>query len=401
MSARSYDAVVVGSGPNGLAAAIVLAKAGRSVLIVEARDQVGGGCRSAELTLPGFVHDVCSAIHPMAVISPFFRTLPLAEFGLTWVHSPSALAHPLDGQPAALLEQSLDATCVTLGVDGDAYRGFMDPWVREADALVPDLLGPLRVPRHPFLVARFGLSAVRSAEGLARGRFSGHEARALLAGCAAHSFLRLDEPVSAAVGLMLLLGGHVTGWPFARGGSQTIADALARYFQSLGGRSRPVVASMRFPTSLRRPRCFSMSPRAARPYRQGSTPRGLPPRPRAVPLRARRFQAGLGPRGPHSLARSELRAGSHRARRGNPGRDCGGRGRRHGGRAPREAFRPSRAAEPVRSFAGPLGSAHRVGLLPRTSWVEHGHDRAHRGAGRALCAGLSRSHSCPEPDDDR
>jgi phytoene dehydrogenase-like protein len=235
MSERSYDAVVVGAGPNGLSAGIALARAGRSVLLVEAGETVGGGCRSRELTQPGFLHDVCSAIHPMGVLSPFFRTLPLADFGLAWVQPPSPLAHPLDGRPAAVLERSVDATAATVGGDGAAYRRLMEPLVRDADVVMRDLVGPLRVPSRPLVAARFGLSALRSAEGLARGRFEGHEARALFAGCAAHSCLRLDEPASAGIGLLLMLAGHAAGWPLARGGSQAIADALARYFQSLGG----------------------------------------------------------------------------------------------------------------------------------------------------------------------
>jgi phytoene dehydrogenase-like protein len=232
---RCYDAVVVGAGPNGLAAAICLARAQRSVLLVEARPTIGGGCRSAELTRPGFVHDVCSAIHPMGVLSPFLRTLPLTDFGLQWVHPPAPLAHPLDDGPAAVLERSIDATCATLGSDGEAYQRLMAPLVNDADSLVPDFLGPLRLPGKPLSLARFGFSAVRSATGLANSLFRVPAARALFAGCAAHSCLRLEQPISAAIGLVLMLAGHVAGWPLARGGSQAIADALARYFESLGG----------------------------------------------------------------------------------------------------------------------------------------------------------------------
>src|SRR4051794_37597620 len=178
---RAYDAVVVGAGPNGLAAAILLARAGRSVLVVEARKTAGGGCRSDALTLPGFVHDVCSAIHPLGVSSPFLRTLPLEDWGLHWVHPPSPLAHPLDDRPAARLDRSVEETAATLGMDAAAYRRFMAPLVRDAEALIPDMLGPLRVPSKPLALARFGLSALRSADGLARALFRGEEARALLA----------------------------------------------------------------------------------------------------------------------------------------------------------------------------------------------------------------------------
>ncbi len=232
---RKYDAIVVGSGPNGLAAAIALARAGRAALVIEARDTIGGGARSAELTLPGFVHDVCSAVHPLAAGSPFFSTLPLGEHGLEWLYPPASVAHPLDDGSAVVLERSVDATAQSLGRDKNAYIKLMKPFVANWDRLAGDILGPLRVPKHPLLLARFGLRAVRSARGLAEGLFRGEGARALFAGLAAHSMLPLDRAVSAAFGLVLGVTGHAIGWPIPRGGAQAISNALASYFTSLGG----------------------------------------------------------------------------------------------------------------------------------------------------------------------
>jgi phytoene dehydrogenase-like protein len=231
----AYDAVVVGSGPNGLSAAIVLARAGLSVLVLEAHETIGGGARTEELTLPGFKHDICSAIHPMGVMSPFFKTLPLAEHGLVWLDSPYPITHPLDDGSAAVLELSVDKTAARLGGDGDAYRRLMQPFASNAAALFDEILRPLRLlPRHPFLLARFGLDGVRSALSLAK-RFRGDAARALFGGCAAHSFLPLDDAGSASFGLVLAIAGHAIGWPCAKGGSAAIIDALAGYLRSLGG----------------------------------------------------------------------------------------------------------------------------------------------------------------------
>jgi phytoene dehydrogenase-like protein len=229
------EAVVVGSGPNGLAAAIVLARAGLATTVLEAEETFGGGCRSAELTLPGFVHDTCSTVQSLALASPFLRSLPLAEHGFEPVHPDAPLAHPLDDGTAVILERSVAATAAGLGPDERAYRRTFEPLVRDADALFAGVLAPPRPPRHPLALARFGLDAVRSAGGLARSRFEGERARALLAGCAAHSFLLLSAPVSAAFGIVLALGAHAVGWPVARGGSQRVADAMASHLRSLGG----------------------------------------------------------------------------------------------------------------------------------------------------------------------
>jgi phytoene dehydrogenase-like protein len=231
-----YDAVVVGSGPNGLAAAVVLAEAGRSVLVVEAADRIGGGTRSEELTLPGYVHDVCSTIHALALASPLLRDLPLDRHGLDLVQPDLPLAHPLDGGRAVVLDRSVEATAARLGGrDGRAYRRLMDPLVKGADGLFADALGPARPPRHPVTMATFAAGALRSAAGLAGARFGEDPARALFAGLAAHSTLPLEGPVTAAFGLILGIAAHAVGWPLARGGSQAVADALAAHLRSLGG----------------------------------------------------------------------------------------------------------------------------------------------------------------------
>ncbi len=231
-----YDAVVVGSGPNGLAAAIRLAQEGLSVLVLEAGETIGGGTRSAELTLPGFVHDVCSAIHPLAAGSPFFQRLHLETHGLHWIQPEFPLAHPLDQGRVVVLRRSLAETAAELAGDGKAYQALVAPLASHWENLAPDLLRPLlHVPRHPLKLACFGWRALRSAAALANSRFAAEPARALFAGLAAHSFLPLEAPASAAFGLVLGALGHATGWPLPRGGAQQIANALASYLGSLGG----------------------------------------------------------------------------------------------------------------------------------------------------------------------
>jgi phytoene dehydrogenase-like protein len=243
--------VVVGSGPNGLAAAITLARAGRSVLVREAASVAGGGARSAELTLPGFIHDVCSAAHPMAVASPFFRSLPLEQHGLKWIHSPAALAHALEPDRAAVLYRSIERTASGLGDDGPNHAALFGPLVRDWDSLIEDTLAPiLHWPKHPIVLARFGLKALRSAESVALSSYATSLGRGLFAGIAAHSSIPLTWASSASIGLMLGAAGHACGWPIPAGGSQSISNALVAYLGSLGGQlevGRPVESMSHLP----------------------------------------------------------------------------------------------------------------------------------------------------------
>lgn len=231
----SPDAIVVGSGPNGLSAGIALAQAGRSVVVYEARPRIGGGAASAELTLPGFVHDTCSAVHPFAVASPFWRTLPLEQFGLSWVTPPAQVAHPLDDGPAAVAWSDLEETARGLGEDAQAYRRAIEPIVHDWTSLEANILGPPRLPAHPFAMARFGLRAWRPATALARRLFRGSAAQALMAGMAAHAMVPLDRFPTGAVTLIFAALAHRGGWPFPAGGAQRLSDALAAYLRSLGG----------------------------------------------------------------------------------------------------------------------------------------------------------------------
>jgi phytoene dehydrogenase-like protein len=232
-----FDAVVVGSGPNGLTAACVLADRGYSVSVLEMRDTVGGGTRTAELTAPGFLHDVCSAVHPLGAASPAFALLDLATHGLRWVHARYPLAHPLDGRRAAVVERDLDGTAAGLGTDADAYRRTIGPTVRRFDAISEQVLGPAWLPRHPLAAVPFGLVAIRSAADIAS-RFRTDEGRALVAGVGSHSLLPLERRATASIAVVLLAAAHAVGWPFAAGGSASISAALRSRLEAAGGEVR-------------------------------------------------------------------------------------------------------------------------------------------------------------------
>jgi phytoene dehydrogenase-like protein len=229
-------ACVIGSGPNGLAAAIVLAQAGLSVEVYEAEAEPGGAARTLPLTLPGFLHDFGSAVHPLAAGSPFFSTLPLNTYGLEWIHGDAPLAHPLDDGSAIILERDLNDAARALGDDGRAWQKLMRPIVDHWAEFAEDSLGPvLRMPRHPLRMGRFGIEALQPAQTLAKHRFRTKQARALFAGLAGHSFLRFDRPLSSAIALVLGAAAHAVGWPIPRGGARAIPHALIGYLASLGG----------------------------------------------------------------------------------------------------------------------------------------------------------------------
>jgi phytoene dehydrogenase-like protein len=284
----AFDAVVVGSGPNGLAAAIVLARAGLRVLVREGAEEPGGSARTAPLTLPGFAHDVCSAVHPLGIGSPLFRRLPLAAHGLEWVQPPAAMAHPFDDGTAAVLERSIAEMEPHLGADAPAWRALMAPFTARWQDLFADALGPLKVPRHPLLLGRFGLAALPSTTWLTRRLFRDARARALFGGIAAHATLPLRRSPSAAFGMILGIAGHAVGWPIPRGGSASITRALVSYFRSLGGHletGAPVTSLDELPTT--RAVLLDMTPRQI--LRLGATDLGQPYR-----THLERYQYGLG-----------------------------------------------------------------------------------------------------------
>jgi phytoene dehydrogenase-like protein len=382
-----YDAVVVGAGPNGLVGAVTLAGAGLRVLVLEATDAPGGGTRSAELTLPGHVHDVCSAIHPLALASPALRALPLADHGLEWVHPDVPLAHPLGGGRAAILDRSVEVTASSLGPDARAYERLMGPLVESGAPIVDTMLSPLTVPSPlaiPALV-RFGLSAVWPVDPWARHRFETDEARGLMAGLAAHSMLSLGAPGTTGFGLFLGLLAHLVGWPMARGGSQAIADALVALLIERRGElvlGEPVTSLADLP-----PAPITMLDLSPRQVLQLGGDR--------LPARYRRRLAGFdygsavwkvdwaldGPI-PWSAA------GVRRGRDAAPRWDVGGGGfvgARAEARSDRRAsLRAAGPAVALRPHPGAGGSRDGVGLLPRSQRLGRRHDRSDRGPGRAV-----------------
>jgi phytoene dehydrogenase-like protein len=235
LTIKAYDATIIGSGPNGLSAAITLARAGYKVRVIEGRDRLGGGCRTRELTLPGFQHDVCAAIHPLGIASPFFRDLPLSEFGMKWIQPTHPLAHPLDDGTAVVIRRSVSETAAGLEVDAGTYRRIMGRVVRNYNNILVDYLGPLRFPSRPIPFVGFGMLALMPATGFARLFFKGERARAVFSGMAAHSILPLTQIGTASFGLLLGMLTHAVGWPLAEGGSQNLIQAMTAYLESLGG----------------------------------------------------------------------------------------------------------------------------------------------------------------------
>lgn len=235
MSDKKYDVIIIGSGTNGLAAGIYLTRIGYSVLIIEAASTAGGGMRTKELTLPEFKHDVCSAVHPMGYLSPYFQSLQLEKYGLEWIFPEISVAHPLDNEPAVLLSKSVEETADGLGIDAQSYKKILTPFAEHSDWLIQDALKPLGIPKHPLLLARFGMRGILPAQTFAKRSFKGKRAKALFAGCAAHSILPFDKYFTTALGLTFLTTAHAVNWPIAKGGSQTISNALVNCFLDAGG----------------------------------------------------------------------------------------------------------------------------------------------------------------------
>ena len=393
VASTDYDAVIVGSGPNGLVAAATLAGAGLSVLVLEAEDTLGGGARSAELTLPGFVHDTCSTVWALGLASKAMRELPLEAHGVEWVQPDLPLANPLDGGRAALLHRSVDLTAEGLGVDANAYRRLMGPLVGSGFSLVDGLLSPFQLPRHPVTLARYGLVGIRSARGLGRSRFETEEAAALLAGLAAHSILSLRAPITAGYGLMLGVAAHLVGYPFAAGGSQQVTEALLSIIRSQGGEVRagtrvtdldevPSARAVLLDVSARNAEQIVGDRFPAR-YRKALT----------------RFRFGAGVHkvdwaldGPVPWADPAVaRAGTVHVG-GTLEETVAAEGEVAAGRHPERPWVLAVPGQRVRPEPSPRGPARLLGLHPRAQRLDGGHDRPDRGPDRALRPGV------PGPD---
>lgn len=235
---QEFDAIIIGSGPNGLSAGIELAKNNLKVLILEASETVGGGMRTGSITLPGFLHDHCSAVHPSGVLSPYFKKLPLKDFGLEWIYPEASVAHPLDDQPSVMLYKSVEKTIESLGNDAENWKKLFSNFSENGEDLLKDAMGPLTIPSKPLLMGKFGLNALRSAESFVKNHFSETQAKALFAGCAGHSILPFNKSLSAAVGMIFAVQAHMVDWPIVKGGSQNLGNALAAFFKTLGGEIR-------------------------------------------------------------------------------------------------------------------------------------------------------------------
>ena len=391
-AAPAADALVVGSGPNGLAAAITLARAGLHVRLIEGSDTPGGGCRTGELTLPGFRHDICSAVHPLAASSPFFNSIDLVARGVTLCTPKVAFAHPLDGGRAAAVAGSVDETAASLGRDAGAYRRLLGPLVRDTGLTLPEILAPIRsVPRHPLAMARFGLDGLPPATVVAR-RFRTEEARGLFAGVAAHSMLPLSAPVTSAFGLLLMMAAHTVGWPVVEGGSARLTGALLAELAALGGE----VETGHWVRSLdelppARVVLLDVTPRqliAMAGDRLTGTHRAA----------LSRFRYGPGVckvdfalSGPVPWAAPACREAGTVHLGGTFAEVAPQRGRRGRRAAPGAPVLPGRPARRGRPDPGPRRAAHPVGVLPRAERaVGRGHVRPDRGADRAVRARLPR-----------
>ena len=389
---REYDAVVVGSGPNGLAAAITIAQAGRSVLLIEGKETLGGGTRSAELTLPGFLHDVCSCVYPMAVWSPFFRSLPLKERGLEWVQPAAPLAHPLDDGSAVILERSVEATAENLGEDRERYVRLLSALLSAWPKLESSVQRPFSFPAHPLAAARFGWTVFRSASNAAEHFFRGARARALFAGLAAHAVLPLEQVPSAAFGFVLQIIAHAQGWPFARGGSQQIANASGGAPGGAGRRDRYWDADRGYRATSARARDFVRRNAEATSATGGfATAARVSRRTPALSVWAGRLQVRLGAGRADSMEGGGMRPRGD----GSPGRhvrgDCRIGARPLAGKTFRAAFRAAGAADAFRSHPRAGGKARGLGVLSRAQRIRRGYDRGGGKTDRTIRAGISQA----------